>query len=108
MAKKRTAPGRAATKRKTVGKAALPRSSRRPSERAAKPVKIVARSEPELPSEPEALTLLSSGDQRHASVQSPTVVAVGASAGGLEAFSQILENLSGPPNLAFVFLQHLS
>ena len=38
----------------------------------------------------------------------PTVVAVGASAGGLDAFSQILERLARTPNVAFVFLQHLS
>ena len=38
----------------------------------------------------------------------PSVVAVGASAGGLEAFSQILEHLSPAPNVAFVFVQHLS
>jgi two-component system, chemotaxis family, CheB/CheR fusion protein len=37
-----------------------------------------------------------------------TVVAVGASAGGLDAFSQILDSLSPTPNVAFVFLQHLS
>jgi two-component system CheB/CheR fusion protein len=38
----------------------------------------------------------------------PTVVAVGASAGGLDAFSQILENLASSPQVAFVFVQHLS
>jgi two-component system, chemotaxis family, CheB/CheR fusion protein len=38
----------------------------------------------------------------------PTVVAVGASAGGLDAFSQILDRLPPSPNVAFVFVQHLS
>src|SRR5262245_52351785 len=38
----------------------------------------------------------------------PTVVAVGASAGGLDAFSQILDDLPASPNVAFVFVQHLS
>ena len=38
----------------------------------------------------------------------PTIVAVGASAGGLEAFSQILDRLPSSPNVAFVFVQHLS
>jgi two-component system CheB/CheR fusion protein len=38
----------------------------------------------------------------------PTVVAVGASAGGLDAFSQMLEKLPPSPNVAFVFVQHLS
>ncbi len=38
----------------------------------------------------------------------PTIVAVGASAGGLDAFSQMLEHLPAAPNVAFVFIQHLS
>ncbi|HVQ15261.1 MAG TPA: chemotaxis protein CheB, partial [Vicinamibacterales bacterium] len=38
----------------------------------------------------------------------PTIVAVGASAGGLDAFSQILENLPPSPDIAIVFVQHLS
>jgi two-component system CheB/CheR fusion protein len=36
------------------------------------------------------------------------VVAVGASAGGLEAFSQVLETIASESDLAFVFVQHLS
>ena len=36
------------------------------------------------------------------------IVAVGASAGGLEAFSQMLERLVRTPNVAFIFVQHLS
>src|SRR5262245_34432464 len=36
------------------------------------------------------------------------VVAVGASAGGLEAFSQVLETVAKGSDLAFVFIQHLS
>jgi two-component system CheB/CheR fusion protein len=35
------------------------------------------------------------------------IVGVGASAGGLEAFSQLLENLPPDTGLAFVFIQHL-
>jgi two-component system CheB/CheR fusion protein len=38
----------------------------------------------------------------------PCIVAVGASAGGLDAFSQILEHLSPASDLAVVFVQHLS
>jgi two-component system, chemotaxis family, CheB/CheR fusion protein len=34
--------------------------------------------------------------------------AVGASAGGLEAFSQVLEHLHRQPDIAFIFVQHLS
>jgi two-component system, chemotaxis family, CheB/CheR fusion protein len=36
------------------------------------------------------------------------VVGVGASAGGLDAFSQLLHNLPERPNIAIVFVQHLS
>jgi two-component system, chemotaxis family, CheB/CheR fusion protein len=38
----------------------------------------------------------------------PMVVAIGASAGGLEAFSQILDSLASEPGVALVFVQHLS
>src|SRR5215472_5991642 len=38
----------------------------------------------------------------------PTVVGVGASAGGLEAFSQLLEALPSNANVAIIFVQHLS
>jgi len=37
-----------------------------------------------------------------------SIVAVGASAGGLEAFSQLLERLPPDSDLAIVFIQHLS
>src|SRR5262245_24331287 len=37
-----------------------------------------------------------------------TVVGVGASAGGLEAFSQVLRNLPHDGGLAVVFVQHLA
>ena len=40
--------------------------------------------------------------------ESPTIVGVGASAGGLEAFSQLLGALSPDSPFAFVFVQHLS
>jgi len=35
------------------------------------------------------------------------IVAVGASAGGLEAFNQLLRNLPARPGMGFVFVQHL-
>src|SRR5262245_50291591 len=38
----------------------------------------------------------------------PTVVGVGASAGGLESFSQLLGALPSQANIAIVFVQHLS
>src|SRR5262245_10871344 len=38
----------------------------------------------------------------------PTIVGVGASAGGLDAFSQLLHGLPERPGIAIVFVQHLS
>jgi two-component system CheB/CheR fusion protein len=35
------------------------------------------------------------------------VVGIGASAGGLEAFTELLESLSGDPGMAFLFVSHL-
>jgi len=40
-------------------------------------------------------------------VQSPLVVGVGASAGGLEAFQSLLTALGDSPGFAVVFVQHL-
>jgi two-component system CheB/CheR fusion protein len=40
--------------------------------------------------------------------QPPTIVGVGASAGGLDAFVQLLQALPTRTNLAFVFVQHLA
>lgn len=37
-----------------------------------------------------------------------TVVAIGASAGGLEAMTELLKNLSPTTGMAFIFVQHLS
>ena len=37
-----------------------------------------------------------------------TVVAIGASAGGLEAITQLLQNLSPATGMAFIYVQHLS
>jgi two-component system CheB/CheR fusion protein len=36
------------------------------------------------------------------------IVGIGASAGGLEAYQEILRNLSAKPGMAFVFIMHLS
>ncbi|MGD0885862.1 MAG: chemotaxis protein CheB [Thermodesulfovibrionales bacterium] len=36
------------------------------------------------------------------------VVGVGASAGGLEAFTQLFKNLPADPGMAFVLVQHLA
>jgi two-component system CheB/CheR fusion protein len=49
--------------------------------------------------------------RRQAPVSAPTedlsVVAIGASAGGIEAFTELVRNLATDTGLAFVFIQHL-
>ena len=40
-------------------------------------------------------------------VENPRVVAIGASAGGLDAFQKLIENLPGDTNMAFVLLTHI-
>ena len=49
---------------------------------------------------------VASGSARHERALFP-IVAIGASAGGLEAFSQLLENLPADTGMAFVIIQHL-
>ncbi|HUS08512.1 MAG TPA: chemotaxis protein CheB, partial [Bryobacteraceae bacterium] len=64
----------------------------------------VQNSEEEPPAEPLALELID--DDRPAAGSFP-VVGVGASAGGLEAFTQLLHALPPDTGMAFVFIQHL-
>ncbi|HXC07184.1 MAG TPA: chemotaxis protein CheB, partial [Bacteroidia bacterium] len=42
------------------------------------------------------------------SVKPFTIVAIGASAGGLEAITQLLQNLSSDTGMAYIYVQHLS
>ncbi len=50
-----------------------------------------------------------SGEDAESAVRRPlTIVGVGASAGGLEAFSRLLEQLPADTGLALVFVQHLA
>ena len=44
----------------------------------------------------------------HAPAPDFTIVGVGASAGGFEAFAQLLEGLPANPNIALIFVQHLA
>jgi two-component system, chemotaxis family, CheB/CheR fusion protein len=48
-----------------------------------------------------------SGDPRQDKTNSFLVVGVGASAGGLEAFTQLLGALPPKPGMAFILVQHL-
>jgi two-component system, chemotaxis family, CheB/CheR fusion protein len=44
----------------------------------------------------------------HAPAPEFTIIGVGASAGGFEAFAQLLEGLPPKPNIALIFVQHLA
>ncbi len=46
-------------------------------------------------------------DMPHAPISFP-VVGIGASAGGLEAFTRLLQGLATDTGMAFVFVQHLA
>ncbi len=52
--------------------------------------------------QPDNLTALNSDGKK-----TITVVGIGASAGGLEAFTRLLKTLPGKPGMAFVLIQHL-
>src|SRR5215510_12762005 len=45
---------------------------------------------------------------RSGAVRTPTIVGIGASAGGLEAFTQLLHALQEPTGMAIVLVQHLA
>ncbi len=45
--------------------------------------------------------------QNHVGVHAPLIVGVGASAGGLEAFQELLSAMGDSPGVAIVFVQHL-
>ena len=67
----------------------------------------VARS-PRAPDSPSSTVALARPTpEERAEGSSPVIVGVGASAGGLEAFTELLSNLPGDTGLAFVLIQHL-
>ena len=54
-------------------------------------------------------TALSSSNKNPVEKNNPfTIVAIGASAGGLEAITQLLKNVSPTTGMAFIYVQHLS
>ncbi|TDD98450.1 CheR family methyltransferase [Flavobacterium cellulosilyticum] len=62
----------------------------------------------QLPIDEEDATLLPQKNNSSEIKNSFTVVAIGASAGGLEAITQLLQNLSPTTGMAFIYVQHLS
>jgi two-component system CheB/CheR fusion protein len=52
--------------------------------------------------------IIDESGQSNESVQGFAVVAAGASAGGLEAFTELLQHLPADTGMAFVFIQHLA
>src|SRR5437773_2807013 len=77
----------------------MPKEKKRKSEKKSKPRTIANRrasaNQPESPSTPET------------SASDFPVVGIGASAGGLEAFFQLLNSLPDDLDMGFVFIQHL-
>ncbi len=49
----------------------------------------------------------SAGEKRKVNNEPVAIVGIGASAGGLEAFSQLLKNLPNDTGMAFILIQHL-
>lgn len=56
----------------------------------------------------EKTTAASTPPKKQVKENSFTVVAIGASAGGLEAITQLLQNLSPTTGMAYIYVQHLS
>ena len=65
--------------------------------------------EPATGSEDDRIPLIQDSDEEDPLQVAPLpVVGVGASAGGLEAFTQLLQHLPADTGMAFVFIQHLA
>jgi two-component system, chemotaxis family, CheB/CheR fusion protein len=78
-------------------------SARKSSDDAATPARVAVRPAKRPAPAPEA-----ADDGAAAFVPQPLVVGIGASAGGLEAFSQIRRALPPNPGVAIIFIQHLA
>src|SRR5262245_8207168 len=65
---------------------------------------IVSSSEPAPPSDPSPAPTVPTSAEEHLPFP---IVGVGASAGGLEAFTELLGGLPSSPGIAFLFVQHL-
>jgi len=63
--------------------------------------------DPDLSSEPQATPEVATSTVPSADGRPFPIVGVGASAGGLEAFTELLKNLPPSPGLALLFVQHL-
>ncbi len=100
-----------------MGSAALMAKSKRTSRRV-RGAEHVARAtsaapdrapEPATGSEDDRIPLIRDSEERKPLQTEPfPVVAVGASAGGLEAFTRLLQHLPADTGMAFVFIQHLA
>jgi two-component system CheB/CheR fusion protein len=100
MVKKRTSTRRNSTTR-AVKK--TPRAGKQQADAAAPPAE-----QPPAPNLIDDVDTWDTIDQVDPGPDVPTVVGIGASAGGLEAFSQLLESMSPTANVALIFVQHLS
>ena len=59
------------------------------------------------PNSPVSAPAMTPAEDEPAKISCPTIVGVGASAGGLEAFSELLSHLPDDTGMAFVLIQHL-
>jgi two-component system CheB/CheR fusion protein len=82
------------------------RSKHAPAKAARRPARPVSRRAGHPADEPAPFDTSPSDDG--AADSGFSIVAVGASAGGLETFSEVLGHLTPPKNVAIVFVQHLS
>src|SRR5262245_25193261 len=93
--------------RKSAKKKALRRERRRPR---LGPLREVRASEETSPHSPELQVGSALEDETMSTSPEPMfpIVCVGASAGGIEAFSQLLHPLPKQTGMAFILIQHLS
>src|SRR5262245_64765852 len=90
--------------KKGIGKAAR----RRPTGRRKLIAPAVASPSPTVPPSEATTEVVTAADAAPRPLLPLTIVGVGASAGGLEAFSQLLGALPNDPGIALVLVQHLA
>ena len=110
----------AGKKQETTGAPAAPPGAAKPGKASKRPAGTKAGGDPRQPKpgapEPTLTSpaVLKAGHTRRKTPQedhpasSPLVVGIGASAGGLEAFTGLLENLPTDTGMAFVLVQHMA
>ncbi|HLD47633.1 MAG TPA: chemotaxis protein CheB, partial [Desulfobaccales bacterium] len=98
-----------------LGAAKPGKDSKRPAKAKVKDGRNLRKPKPEAPEPasasaavPKAEPASRQPDKKYLPAPSPQVVGIGASAGGLEAFTGLLENLPTDTGMAFVLVQHMA